>query len=77
MDLLDRLICDICAATETLMGMDEFDLSAFQPFPKKESSSHGADESGRRKLSIVPDPAVEEGKLGTANMDTGIHRSVC
>jgi len=63
MDLLDRLITDICSATETLTGMQDFDLAAWQPFPKRGSSSHGAADGGHR--------------LATSKMDSGIHRSVC
>lgn len=63
MDLLDRLISDICSATETLMKMDDFDLATWQPFPKKASSSHGTDNKGHR--------------LVTSKMDSGIHRSTC
>ena len=64
LDLLDRLITDIYSATETLIAMDDFDLAAWEPFPKKDSSSKGTTESGRRHL-------------GTQSMNTGIHRSVC
>jgi glutamate decarboxylase len=63
LDLLDRLISDLCAATETLMGLKDFDLAAWQPFPKKESSTAASDESGNRS--------------STSKMDSGIHRSVC
>jgi glutamate decarboxylase len=67
MDLLDRLICDICAVTESLMNIehDDFDLAAWQAFPKKDSSSRGTDAAGRR------------GTLSTTEMKGGMHRSVC
>jgi hypothetical protein len=64
LDLLDRLIMDLCAATETLIGLDDFDLAAWEPFPKKDSSSKGSTESGQRHL-------------GTQSMNSGIHKTVC
>ena len=66
MDLLDRLICDICAVTEALMSTDTVDLAAWQPASasiEKQHSSRGV-ESKDRHLSIRP-------------MDDGVHRSVC
>jgi len=66
MDLLDRLICDICAVTETLMSSDAVDLTAWQPASasiEKQHSSRGV-ESKNRHLAIRP-------------MSDGVHRSVC
>jgi hypothetical protein len=63
LELLDTLINDICSATETLMGLKDFDLAAWQPFPKKQSSTTASDESGHRS--------------SVSKMDSGIHRSVC
>jgi glutamate decarboxylase len=67
MDLLDRLICDICAVTEALTQIEDnnFDLAAWQAFPKKGSSSRGLDAAGRRMT------------LSTTDMKGGTHRSVC
>ncbi|KAL2356681.1 pyridoxal phosphate-dependent transferase [Cryomyces antarcticus] len=67
MDLLDRLIADICAVTETLMQSDEMDLAAWQPFSKsteKEHASAGLAAKDKHKKSRQP-------------MHKGIHRSVC
>lgn len=66
MDLLDRLICDICAVTEALMSLDAVDLAAWQPASasiEKQHSSRGV-ESKDRHLANRP-------------MDDGVHRSVC
>jgi len=63
LDLMDRLINDICAATETLMDLKNFDLAAWEPFPHKQSSTNASDSHGHR--------------LATSKMDSGIHRSVC
>jgi glutamate decarboxylase len=65
MDLLDRLICDICAVTEALMKMeDDFDIATWQAFPSKASSSKGADATTGRRSTVV-------------DMKGGVHRSVC
>ena len=66
MDLLDRLITDICAVTQTLMTTDVVDLAAFQPgisSVEKEHSSLGHVAKDRHK-SKRP-------------MSEGVHRSVC
>jgi glutamate decarboxylase len=66
MDLLDRLIADLCSVTENLMESDVVDLAAWQPFSKsfeKEHSSAGVDHKNRSKAKQP--------------MHKGIHRSVC
>lgn len=66
MDLLDRLIADICAVTQTLMTTDAVDLAAFQPgnsSVEKEHSSLGHMAKDRHK--------------GNRSMSEGVHRSVC
>ncbi|KKY22409.1 putative glutamate decarboxylase [Diplodia seriata] len=42
LDLLDRLITDICAVTETVMQSDEIDLAAWQPFANTIEKTHGS-----------------------------------
>jgi hypothetical protein len=66
LDLLDKLITDLCGITEALMQMEGnlVDLATWQAFPKKNSSSRGTDPSGHR------------GKLSTTEM-SGTHKSVC
>jgi glutamate decarboxylase len=67
LDLLDRLIADICAVTETLMDSDPIDLTGWQPFSKsveKQKSSKSPD--GNNKKSDGKHP-----------MHTGVHRAVC
>jgi glutamate decarboxylase len=66
MDLLDRLIADICAVTELTMESDTIDLAAWQPFSKsveKEHGSLGHDEKNKHRAKHP--------------MNKGVHRSVC
>jgi len=70
-DLLDRLISDLCAVTESLMEIeDEFDVTQWQTFPPKGSSSRG-DTTGRRKTMKEKDSNKSE------HVKKGIHRQVC
>jgi glutamate decarboxylase len=65
-DLLDRLISDICAVTETVMNSDAIDLSAWQPFAtsvEKTHASAGQDSKNKHKARRP--------------MSQGVHRSVC
>ena len=65
-DLLERLIADICAVTETLMDSDAIDLAAWQPFGnsiEKTRSSAGHDSKNKHKAKRP--------------MSHGVHRSVC
>ena len=66
LDLLDRLITDIIAVTEQLMGTDSLDLVAFQPGAttiEKQHQSKGVDHANKHKA---------EGP-----MSKGVHRTVC
>lgn len=67
MDLLDRLIADICQVTEQLMESDAGDLQAWQPTPAKSvekvHSSLGHDAKNKHKAKRP--------------MSEGVHRSVC
>ncbi|KAI9755328.1 MAG: hypothetical protein M4579_004330 [Chaenotheca gracillima] len=67
MDLVDKLIADIIAVTQTLMETDVNDLSAFQPTPQnsieKLHSSKGHTPNHKHKASRP--------------MSDGVHRSVC
>lgn len=66
MDLLDRLISDITAITQSLMESDELDLSQWQPFSasiEKQHGSMGKDSKNKHKARRP--------------MHHGIHRSVC
>ena len=66
MDLLDRMIADICGVTESLMKIEgTFDIAEWEAFPTKASSSRGTDVLGRR--------------LTAWKFDDGdaIHKSVC
>ena len=65
-DLLDRLIADICAVTENLINSDEIDLAAWQPFGnsvEKSHSSAGHDSKNKHKAKRP--------------MSHGVHRTVC
>jgi glutamate decarboxylase len=67
LDLLDRLISDICSVTESLMNSDAIDLAAWQPFSRsveKEHAGTGVDHKNREQKQ----------KRG---MHAGIHRTVC
>jgi len=65
LDLLDRLITDICAVTETVMESDTADLQAWQPTPsaEKQHGSAGLPHHQRHKARRP--------------MHEGVHRSVC
>jgi glutamate decarboxylase len=66
LDLLDRLISDIVAVTQTLMESDPVDLAAFQPAAtsiEKQHSSLGVDAKNRHHA--------------TRPMSEGVHRTVC
>ncbi len=66
LDLLDRLISDICGVTQTLMSTDQLSLAAFQPGAasvEKEHSSMGHTAKDRHK--------------GRRPMTEGVHRTVC
>lgn len=66
LDLLDRLIADICAITETLISSDTIDLAAWQPASsslEKQHASQGHDSKNKHKAKRP--------------MSEGVHRSVC
>lgn len=66
LDLLDRLITDIIAVTETLMKSDPMDLAAFQPGAttiEKAHQSKGVDNQNKHKAQRP--------------MHKGVHRTVC
>jgi len=67
LDLMDRLISDIIAVTQTLMNSDAMDLAAFQPGAatsvEKEHGSLGYSAQDRHKAKR---PIGE-----------GVHRTVC
>lgn len=64
LDLIDRLIADICSVTQSLMDNEVPDLSAWQPFSssvEKDNQSLG----------------VKNKKDAKQPMEQGVHRSVC
>lgn len=65
LDLLDRLITDICAVTETVMESDTVDLAAWQPTPSAEKT-HGSAGLPHHHRHKARRP-----------MHEGVHRSVC
>ena len=68
LDLLDRLISDIIAVTQTLMESDVGDLSALQPTAtsmEKQHQSQGVDAKYRKKHG------------SRRPMSEGVHRTVC
>lgn len=71
LDLLNRLIADICSVTQTLMETDVFDLAALgglvhnTPSPEQQHQSLGKSADQRSK----------EGS--SRPMSEGVHRAVC
>ncbi|KAF2199655.1 glutamate decarboxylase [Delitschia confertaspora ATCC 74209] len=65
MDMIDRLVTDICGVTEQLMQSDTFDLAGWQPPPSVEKQH-----SSRGHLAKDKDKHNQP-------MTKGIHRSVC
>jgi glutamate decarboxylase len=65
MDLLDRLIADICAVTEALMDSDQIDLAAWQPFSKSVEKEHSGKAKGKKSAD------------SKHPMKKGIHKGVC
>jgi glutamate decarboxylase len=66
LDLLDRLITDICAVTESIMQTDAVDMQAYQPVDastEKKHSSRGVQAHERHKAKRP--------------MSEGVHRTVC
>ncbi|PSN69047.1 glutamate decarboxylase [Corynespora cassiicola Philippines] len=66
LDMIDRLITDICSVTEMLMKSDTLDLAAWQPTSpsvEKQHSSHGLEAKNKHKARRP--------------MHEGVHRSVC
>lgn len=77
LDLLDKLIADIAAVTESVCDIEnDFDLAAWQPFPKKEATQLSKHEDEQDNSKAKKTDAKTQG-LPTQNMDTGIHRTVC
>lgn len=67
LDLLDRLITDICAVTESVMQSDQIDLLAWQP-----SSNNSVEKiHGNRGLDS------KDKHKAKRPMHHGVHRSVC
>lgn len=65
-DMIDRLVTDICHVTETLMSSDSADLGAWQPQTASIEKEHSS--KGLKK---------EHGHKAQRPMHEGVHRSVC
>jgi glutamate decarboxylase len=71
LDLIDKLIADICAVTESLGDIEnDFDLAAWEPFPKKQSST-------KSKSHDSKNAKKDDGKGSKDGMKKGIHKAVC
>ena len=68
LDLLDRLITDIFAVTESVMNSDEIDLAIWQPFQNKTTAE--------KKLGSTGAQSHEHHKHKRP-MSKGVHRTVC
>ena len=66
LDLLDRLITDICATTQQLMESDPIDLAPFQG-----TTSHFEKEHSSKGLHAHQKHKAER------PMSKGVHRTVC
>lgn len=67
LDLLDRLISDICAVIENIMNTNaEVDLAAWQPFSASTEKKHASQGHDSRNKHKARRP-----------MHEGVHRSVC
>lgn len=65
LDLLDRLVTDICAITENVMNSDQVDLAAWQPGSSAEKK-HGSAGLQHHEKHKARRP-----------MQAGVHRTVC
>jgi glutamate decarboxylase len=67
LDMIDRLVTDICAVTEMLMNTDAVDLAAFQPGAapsiEKQHANKGLKKEHKHKAQRP--------------MSEGVHRTVC
>lgn len=68
LDLLDRLITDICAVTESVMNADEIDLAVWQPFQNKTTAEKKVGSTGAQS---------HEKHKHKRPMSKGVHRTVC
>lgn len=73
LDLLDKLVCDICDVTESLMDIEDvFDIATWEPFPKKQSSTKSKKDAQDKTQSKGKDL-----KQDGHNIKDGVYRSVC
>lgn len=68
LDLLDRLIADIYAVTESLMKSDSVASKGIQP-----SASHNVE----KQLGSKGVDHIERSERGDRPMEEGVHRTVC
>ena len=66
LDLLDRLVTDIMAVTETLANSDAVDLEAYQPGSTTVEKQHGSQGHDKKNAHKAKHP-----------MGKGVHRTVC
>jgi glutamate decarboxylase len=66
LDLMDRLIADICSVTQSIMETDEIDLAHWQPFSRSIEKTYGSFGVDAKNMSQAKNP-----------MKNGVHRSVC
>lgn len=68
MDLLDRLVSDILAVTESMTTIDSVDLATWQPFHPSVEKKHASAGIGAKE---------KEAGESERPMEEGVHRSVC
>lgn len=66
LDLVDRLVTDICSVTETVMESDVLDLAAWQPTNTRIEKTHGSRGLEHKDRHKAKRP-----------MHHGVHRAVC
>ncbi|KAI9817560.1 MAG: hypothetical protein M1827_001172 [Pycnora praestabilis] len=66
LDLLDRLISDICAVTQTIMDTDAIDLAAFAPGPSSVEHAHSTQFHDNKNRHKAKHPK-----------EHGVYRTVC
>jgi glutamate decarboxylase len=66
LDLLERLISDICSVTEVIMNSATTDLGAWQTTQTSVEKEHGSKGLDRKNAHKAERP-----------MDDGVHRAVC
>jgi glutamate decarboxylase len=77
LDLLDRLIADICAVTQTLMECEPAQVAFWQSGGRGKGHRHANTSAERQLASKGARHGEDHGESGERPMSTGVHISVC